>query len=66
MNISLNGEPHVAPNSASLADLLRDLQISCREVAVEVNLELIPRDEHEKHTLVEADRVEVVRLVGGG
>ena len=66
MKISLNGEPHSAPDNSTLADLLCELQIPSQEVAVEVNLELIPRADHGLHSLLEADQDEVVRLVGGG
>ena len=35
-------------------------------VAVEVNLELVPRQDHARHRLAEGDRLEIVTLVGGG
>jgi sulfur carrier protein len=46
--------------------LLAELGVTERHVAVEVNLELVPRGRHAAHELREADRLEVVTLVGGG
>jgi sulfur carrier protein len=40
--------------------------MAARHVAVEVNLELVPRARHREFRLREADRLEVVTLVGGG
>jgi sulfur carrier protein len=37
-----------------------------RRVAVEVNLALVPRGEHDRRVLAEHDRLEVVTFVGGG
>jgi sulfur carrier protein len=42
------------------------LEILPKHVAVEVNLELVPRARHAEHRLREKDRLEVVTLVGGG
>jgi sulfur carrier protein len=46
--------------------LLKELQIAVAHVAVEVNLELVPRARHARQQLADGDRVEVVTLVGGG
>jgi sulfur carrier protein len=66
MNIIFNGEPRVVTADITVAALLAELNLKPRFVAVEVNLELAPRDRHEKHVLRDGDQVEVVTLVGGG
>ena len=66
MQILVNGESRAVSDSATLADLLAELGVQSRHVAVEVNLELVPRADHAEHRLREGDRLEVVTLVGGG
>jgi sulfur carrier protein len=45
---------------------LGQLRLGGKPVAVEVNLELVPRQNHAQHLLAEGDRLEIVTLVGGG
>ena len=66
MQVFLNGEAREIPDSSTLADLLGSLELAARHVAVEVNLELVPRARHAQHQLTPGDRLEVVTLVGGG
>lgn len=66
INISLNGEPRQVAAGTSVAGLLAELGLPGRHVAVEVNLELVPRASHAEHRLAEGDRLEIVTLVGGG
>lgn len=66
MEIFFNGERRDVPEGTSVAALLRHLEIQPRQVAVEVNLELVPRGRHAEHLLADGDRLEVVTLVGGG
>jgi sulfur carrier protein len=66
MTIFVNGEAREVPPVATLADLLAELGVQSRHVAVEVNLELVPRMAHGTRHLTEGDRLEVVTLVGGG
>jgi len=42
------------------------LELDPRRLAVELNLELVPRAEHARQKLAEGDRLEIVTLVGGG
>ena len=66
MEIVCNGQPHKIVEGTTVADLLTALQLSPRQVAVEINLDLVPRARHAGHVLKAGDRVEVVTLVGGG
>ena len=66
MNISVNGQPRIISSDATISQLLGDLELESRHVAVEVNLELVPRAKHAEHRLAEGDRLEIVTLVGGG
>jgi sulfur carrier protein len=66
LNILVNGTPREVPEGTTIAALLSELELASRHVAVEVNLELVPRTRHAEHRLRDADRLEVVTLVGGG
>jgi sulfur carrier protein len=66
MTIHLNGEPRDVPEGVTVAQLLELLEVRMKGVAVERNLDVIPRVEHATTRLAEGDRVEVVTLVGGG
>ncbi len=66
MQILVNGEPKTVRPQATVAELLEELKVSPRHVAVEVNRELVPRRLHGETRLAEGDAMEVVTLVGGG
>ena len=66
MQIVVNGAPRDIDSGLSVAGLLQELKIEPKHVAVEVNLELVPRARHAERMLAAGDRLEVVTLVGGG
>ncbi len=66
MRVQVNGEPEEVPEEATIADLVKRLEVPADGVAVAVNLEVVPRAEHGRTPLREGDRVELVRAVGGG
>jgi sulfur carrier protein len=66
MHLFINGERREVADSISVLSLVESLGIEPRHVAVEVNLELVPRAAHAERVLCPGDRLEVVTLVGGG
>ncbi len=66
MKILVNGNQHEVPEGTTVAALLEQLEMAARHVAVEVNLQLVPRGRHGEHALAEDDQLEIVSLVGGG
>jgi thiamine biosynthesis protein ThiS len=50
----------------TLAALLEQLQVNRQHVAVELNRELVPREQHAERQLADGDVLEIVTLVGGG
>jgi sulfur carrier protein len=66
IQVSVNGEALVIPAGATVADLLRQLALEGRPVAVELNLHVLPRVEHSAHHLNHGDQLEIVTFVGGG
>jgi thiamine biosynthesis protein ThiS len=66
ISIHLNGEARQVPENLTLASLLDWLQLPADRVAVELNLEIAPRNRWSEATIREGDRLEVVHFVGGG
>ena len=66
MQITVNGQPREVVEGMTVAQLLDELALATRYVAVEVNLQLVPRQKHADQRLREGDRLEIVTLVGGG
>ncbi len=66
MHIEVNGRPREVADGATIASLLAELKVAQPQVAVELNLEVVPRAQHAQTTLHDGDRLEVVTLVGGG
>ena len=66
LGITVNGEPRQVPGPATVADLLRHLQLDPRTVVVEVNRHIVRRPLLEQTKLAEGDTVELVHFVGGG
>lgn len=66
IRIEVNGQPREVPDGASVAALLATLGLAAPKVAVERNLEIVPRSAWEATRLAPGDRLEVVHFIGGG
>lgn len=66
MIIQLNGSEHELPDGATVADLIKQLDFEGRRVALELNLEIVPRSTFDTVLLQPHDRVELVQAIGGG
>jgi thiamine biosynthesis protein ThiS len=66
LSITLNGEPRRVAAGLSIAALVADLGLNPKKVAVERNLEIVPRSTHATVMLAEGDMLEIVHFVGGG
>ena len=66
MNLTVNGEPRTFAALASLLDLVAELGLDARKVAVERNLEIVPRSAYGRTALADGDRIEIVHFIGGG
>jgi len=66
MNIFVNGESHDVSQNFTAEDLVIKLELQNAKIAMEVNLEIIPRSQYSNHTFQEGDKIEIVRAIGGG
>ncbi|GAA0624510.1 sulfur carrier protein ThiS [Brevundimonas kwangchunensis] len=65
MRIQVNGEPREV-EAATILALVEELGLDIRKVAVERNLEIVPKSLHASTAIMDGDRIEVVQFVGGG
>lgn len=63
--ILLNGEPRQV-NATTVAELLREIGLDTRKVAVERNEEIVPRSTYAAAMLAPGDQLEIVHFIGGG
>ena len=66
IQIILNGKPHNIKEKTNIISLLETLSLSEKKVAIEINEEVLPRDNYAKKILSDKDRVEIVHFIGGG
>lgn len=66
MTITVNGQAVSVPDGASLQVFLEQSSYNQKRIAVERNLEIVPKDRYADTMLQEGDRLEVVSFVGGG
>jgi len=65
MKLTINGEPQVS-SAETLGALVAGLGMKPDRVAIELNREIVPREEWPQTPLHDGDRLEIVHFVGGG
>jgi thiamine biosynthesis protein ThiS len=66
LQLTVNGETRAFPPLPDLAALVSVLGLDGRKVAIERNLEIVPRSAYGKTRLLDGDRIEIVHFIGGG
>ena len=66
MNVIVNGDDKTLEAGATVADLIHLLALEGKRIAVELNMDIVPRSEHPKTTLNQGDNLEIVHAIGGG
>ena len=66
MTITLNGDKHELAAPLSVSELLQQLEIDSRRVAVELNLGVVKKAAYDSSLIKDGDEVEIVNFVGGG
>jgi len=65
VRLTINGEPREI-GASTVAHLVGELGLDPRKVAIERNLEIVPKSQFEATALSEGDRIEIVHFIGGG
>ena len=66
MQLTINGEARQFDALASVSALIESLGLDPRKVAIERNLEIVPRSTYAATPVAEGDRIEIVHFIGGG
>ena len=66
MRIIVNGTERSLPDGSTVAQLIAQMSLTGRRIAVERNGEIVPRSLHPQVALADGDRLEIVVAVGGG
>ncbi len=66
MRVTVNGEEKLLSNPLTVGELLADIGLDPRKVAVERNLEIVPRSGYGRVNVDDGDRIEIVHFIGGG
>ena len=66
MRLTINGEERTFETSLNVNDLLGEIGLDARKVAVERNLEIVPKSAYGEIALADGDRLEIVHFIGGG
>ena len=66
ISLTINGQPHTFDRPLSAAQLIEELSLQGKRVALECNGEIVPRSRFAQQTLNDGDTLEIVVAVGGG
>ena len=66
MRLTINGEDRTFDRPLTVEKLLGEIGVDSRKVAVERNLEIVPKSQYRRVSLGDGDRLEIVHFIGGG
>ncbi|HEV3042174.1 MAG TPA: sulfur carrier protein ThiS [Candidatus Angelobacter sp.] len=66
MKLQINGDQRDFPENLTIATLVEHLGMKADRVAVELNLQIVPRTQWTSASLKDGDKLEIVHFVGGG
>jgi sulfur carrier protein len=66
ITITINGERRDFPQPLAFAELVQQLGLAGKRIAVERNGEIVPRSQFAAHAIADGDKLEIVVAVGGG
>ena len=66
MKIKVNGKFQSINESSKISDLVKNLKIPMKKVAIELNQEIIDKKNINKISLKKNDKIEIVHFIGGG
>ena len=66
MNVQINGEMREFEAPMSILQLLQAMSLPSEKIAVELNLEIVPKSAYHSQMVAAGDRIEIVHFIGGG
>lgn len=66
IDVQVNGDSMQVPKACTLSALVDEMELSGKRVAIELNLDIVPKSEYLTTTLNQGDVLEIVHAIGGG
>ena len=66
ITLTINGDSHTCETATTLSALLISLELDPKKVAVERNLEIVPKSQFDSQMIENNDNLEIVHFIGGG
>lgn len=66
MKLQVNGEEVEVAHDATVADLIIQLRLAQKRIAIELNQQIISKNRHAETQLSENDEIEIIHAIGGG
>jgi sulfur carrier protein len=66
MNIIVNGKDLKVKENITITELLEELKIKDKVMAVAINMEIVKKDNWQTHKIKQNDKLELLHFVGGG
>ena len=66
LEVIVNGENRSFSGSVSVSQLIQDMKLQGKRIAIEINGEIVPASQHASHLICNDDRIEIVGAIGGG
>jgi len=66
IKIKLNGKSKIIKGDCKIKDLISDLKIPIKKVAIELNQEILNKKKLSKIKIKNNDKIEIVHFIGGG
>ena len=66
MNIFVNQKKIIISKESTIINILADLDVEDKYLAVEINETILPKSEYDKYIIQENDKIEIINAIGGG
>ena len=66
IKIKINGKTNKIDDKTKLSDLIKNLKVPLKKVAIELNREIVDKKNLNKINLKDNDKIEIVHFIGGG
>ena len=66
MNIFVNQKKIIISKESTIVNILANLDIEDKYLAVEINENILPKSEYDKYIIQENDKIEIINAIGGG
>ena len=66
MEVIVNGKSRSIPGPVSVRQLIQEMDLLDKRIAVEINGDIVPASQHTTYQLSDGDSVEIVGAIGGG